>query len=315
MKVSRLAQPVSNTDLRLLRVFKAVVDNGGFAASELALNRSKSAISVDISNLERRFGMRLCERGRSGFALTSEGDAAYQAVNALFDDLDRFSAQIAATSSHLLGRATLAMIDNIGSVAATPMVAGIRDYRTRHPGVQLSLHSGSATEVERAILDRTAQVGISILPRLLPELDTAPLFVEKLQLYCARSHPLFAADDAELIPARIAEYPLISSPMSEALADTAGRALDHGAWADNLDCLILVIMAGVDLGYLPPHYARRWTEAGELRAIRPDLFSRSNTFYLISLKQAKHAPITQALLDTFAKAFVAWPVDSEDEPA
>jgi DNA-binding transcriptional LysR family regulator len=307
----RVNPPVSDIDLKALRVFKAVVDNGGFAASEVALNKSKSAISLDIGHLERRFGMRLCERGRSGFALTAQGETVYQAASALFEDLDRFSAQVAATSSQLFGHVTLAVIDNIGSVAADPMVAAIRDYRARHPQVQLSIQSGSATETERAVLDRTAHVGLSTLPRPLPELEAAPLFVESQLLYCGRAHPLFSVDDGQLTPERIAEHPISSLPMDNPATNPSLGALRRGAKADNLDCLILVILAGVDLGFLPPHYARRWVEAGEVRAIRPDLYHVRHTFYLISLKPAKLAPISRELLKTLSQAFEAHPVDGQ----
>jgi DNA-binding transcriptional LysR family regulator len=278
----------------------------------VALNRSKSAISLDISHLERRFGLRLCERGRAGFALTPQGEAVYQAVTTLIEDIDRFSAQIAAATGQLYGRATLAVIDNIGSIAAPAMIHGIRHFRGAHPGVQLSLRSGSAREVERAILDRTAQVGVSILPRPAPELEARPLFVERQSLYCARSHPLFDVADADLTPVRIAEHPMISLDTGEAADEAPGRGPLQGARADNLDCLILVILAGVDLGYLPPHYARRWVESGDLRAIRPDLYSRSNTFHLIALKQARLAPLSRALLESVEAAFAAWPVEGED---
>jgi len=312
VKAGRLNQPLSDTDLRSLRVFKAVADNGGFAASEVALNKSKSSISVDISNLERRFGMRLCERGRSGFALTPEGDAVYHAVTTLFADMDKFSAQVAAASSQLFGRVTLAVIDNIGSIAADPMVAAIRDYRLKHPRVQLSIQSGSASEVERAVLDRTAHIGISVLPRLVPELDTRPLFEERLVLYCGRSHPLFSVGDDQLTPERLAEHSVISLQTRDLPGRPSSGQFLRGPEADNLDCLILIILAGVDLGFLPPHYARRWVEPGELRAIRPDQYGAQSMFYLISLKQTRLSPGGRELLDTLSQAFAAHPVDGLD---
>jgi len=298
-------------DLRLLRVFKAVADNGGFAASEVALNKSKSAISVDIANLEGRLGLRLCDRGRSGFALTVEGEAVYGAVTALIEDLDRFSSRIAAASRQLVGTITLSVIDNIGSVAEPAMVAAIRDYRTRHPGVRLNIQSGSASEVERAVLDRTAKVGISVLPRLVPELEATPLFVEAQQLYCGRSHPLFALPEGELTPDRVAQHPIVSLPTREIAGNRALAKLVRGGEANNLDCLILVVLAGVDLGFLPPHYAQRWVDAGELRAIRPDLYHSRSTFHLVALKSARQAPVSRELLDTLAKAFAAHPADGE----
>lgn len=304
---ARIAAPVSDLELRLLRVFMAVVENGGFAAAEVALNKSKSAISVDISGLEARLGMRLCERGRAGFALTPEGETVRRAALALFESLERFTAEVSASASRLTGRVTLAVIDNIGSIAAAPMIAAIRGYRQRHPAVQLSIQSGSASEVERAVLDRTAQVGLSVLPRVVPELEAQELFVEDQLLYCGRAHPLFDVADADLTPHVIAEHPVTSFTLN----DPSPRSLAPGAQADNLDCLILVVLAGVDLGFLPPHYARRWAEAGELRLIRPDLYRRQSHFYLMSLKAANAAPVTRELHGALAQAFAAHPVTDE----
>jgi DNA-binding transcriptional LysR family regulator len=311
MRFARPGPPLSDPDLRLLRVFKAVVDNGGFAASEVALNKSKSAISVDIGNLEQRFGVRLCERGRSGFALTVQGEAVYQAVAALFEDLDRFSGQIAVAAGRLSGRVTLGVIDNIGSIAATPMIAAIRAFRQRHPDVQLNIQSGSASEVERGVLDGTADVGVSVLLRLAPELDVIPLFVEHQRLYCGQAHPLFDLDASELSPDRIAEHPIVSLPTRDPATSPFLGNLVRGAQADNLDCLILVVLAGVDLGFMPPHYARRWVEAGDLRALRPDLYRLTSTFHLVSLKRGKLAPARRALIETLALAFEDHPVCDE----
>ena len=48
---------VSDVDLRLLRVFRNVVDSGGFAAAELQLNIGRSTISRHIKDLEARLGV------------------------------------------------------------------------------------------------------------------------------------------------------------------------------------------------------------------------------------------------------------------
>src|SRR5581483_6920367 len=60
---------VSDLDLRLMRVFKAVVECGGMAAAELELNIGTSTVSRHVKDLETRLGLRLCRRGRGGFAL------------------------------------------------------------------------------------------------------------------------------------------------------------------------------------------------------------------------------------------------------
>ena len=58
---------LSKTDLHLLAVFMTVVENGGFAAAQVTLNVGQSTVSRHIGDLEKRLGMRLCQRGRVGF--------------------------------------------------------------------------------------------------------------------------------------------------------------------------------------------------------------------------------------------------------
>ncbi len=72
-----IPRPVAEYDLRLLRVFKAVVENGGFSAAEAELGITRSTISVHMANLETRMQLKLCIRGRQGFSLTEDGRSDY----------------------------------------------------------------------------------------------------------------------------------------------------------------------------------------------------------------------------------------------
>jgi DNA-binding transcriptional LysR family regulator len=49
---------VSDLDLRLLRVFRAVAECGGMAAAELELNIGTSTVSRHVKDLETRLGLR-----------------------------------------------------------------------------------------------------------------------------------------------------------------------------------------------------------------------------------------------------------------
>ena len=59
-----------DVDLKLLRVFETIVKCGGFSAAQAALNVGQSTISEQMTQLEARLGVKLCQRGRSGFRLT-----------------------------------------------------------------------------------------------------------------------------------------------------------------------------------------------------------------------------------------------------
>ena len=65
------------SDIKLLRLFRKIVDCGGFAGAQAELNVSASTISSQMSTLESRLGMRLCDRGRVGFRVTDKGWRVY----------------------------------------------------------------------------------------------------------------------------------------------------------------------------------------------------------------------------------------------
>ncbi len=103
MNGSTLRGKLSDIDLRLLRIFVGVAQSGGFAAAEIELNINRSTISLHISNLEARLGMRLCHRsrGRADFSLTAQGEQVYHATKEMLSMLDGYRHQINAIQSQL----------------------------------------------------------------------------------------------------------------------------------------------------------------------------------------------------------------------
>src|SRR6187402_1443668 len=89
VKRSKLGQ-LGDADLRLLDVFRKVVDCGGLAAAELDLNIGISTVSRHLKELETRLGLVLCRRGRGGFALTREGERVYAGALGLMASVDAF---------------------------------------------------------------------------------------------------------------------------------------------------------------------------------------------------------------------------------
>lgn len=118
---------ISNVDLRLLRIFASVVESNGFTAAQLDLNISVSSISTYIAALEERLGVRLCQRGRTGFALTEKGAIIYREAKRLFATLDEF-----------------------GVMAAT--VRGGR-FNNRDHEVTIEVSVGPPAELQRGVLD------------------------------------------------------------------------------------------------------------------------------------------------------------------
>ncbi|MFZ4624037.1 MAG: LysR family transcriptional regulator, partial [Rhodoferax sp.] len=102
---------LSDMDIRLLRVFKSVVECGGMAAAELELNIGTSTVSRHIKDLETRLGLTLCRRGRAGFALTPEGQQIYTETLRLLTGVDAFRSRVDEIHQRMGGQLQIAVFD------------------------------------------------------------------------------------------------------------------------------------------------------------------------------------------------------------
>lgn len=83
-------------DERLLemRVFKTVVETGGFTAAANVLNVSQPFVSQSVNNLERRLGVQLLHRSTRTMRLTGEGERFLRSCNEILETLEEAEAQV-----------------------------------------------------------------------------------------------------------------------------------------------------------------------------------------------------------------------------
>ena len=180
-----LSGHVCDADIRLLRVFKTVVECGGFSAAEVELSIGLSAISRYISDLEVRLNMRLCRRGRSGFSLTDHGRVVYEGTLQVLSDLERFRTRInAAAHSQLNGTLCLGLADDIVTDNQANIAATVASFRERVPAVEIFLEIDSPNKVERAVIEGRLQIGVTPFHYENSALQYHPLYDELLFFYC-----------------------------------------------------------------------------------------------------------------------------------
>jgi DNA-binding transcriptional LysR family regulator len=66
--------------------------------------------------------------------------------------------------------------------------------------------------------------------------------------------------------------------------------------------VMLLLLTGCYIGYLPRHAARVWAESGELRELRSDLFAYSSTFELAYRRGQTHASATRTFIRCLVEA-------------
>jgi DNA-binding transcriptional LysR family regulator len=299
---------VTDTDLRLLRVFKAVVDAGGFSNAQAVLDLNPSTISTQMSALESQLGYTLCQRGRSGFKLTERGAVLYRHVVDLFRSIQDFQAQADELRSGLSGQLRIGFLDNVISDPDSPLLEAISSFvRQRDNQVRLSLDVLGPRELEHGLLEQTLDVAIGIFFNELPGLTYRPLYREREILVCHRSHRLAAmADVGEQARAIPGAAKVQRTFMGEREFPFGGGAQGLAvASVTNVEAGAMLILSGQYIGFLPLHYAREWIDSGEMAVLLPDRFVRFSQFSLATRAQA-------TLLSKPLQAFIRCVLDREE---
>ena len=283
-----LVPSIANVDLNLLKVFLTVVRCGGFSSAQADLNVSLSTISTQVSKLEDRFGVSLCQRGRSGFALTDEGKKIHDAAQALFAHLENFRATIESTRGKLGGELNIGIIDNTVTHPSFHLHRALRKFHNKAPEVRISLEVASPNQLEQMVLDGQAHVGIGFFPRRLSHVNYQPIFNAQMELFAGREHPLFRMCDDnisidEIAKCSHAQRGYVSLDQTPDLH----RSFNFRARAHNIEGLLHLILSGEFLAFLSTHYAERWVKAGTIRSIKPEMFAYTSTYELIRRKASQ----------------------------
>ena len=286
---------LDDMDLRLLRVFRSVVQCGGMTAAELELNIGTSTISRHVKDLETRLGLVLCRRGRAGFALTEEGQRVYDETQQLLASVDAFRSGIDDIHGRMGGTLELALFDKTATNPAAHIDDAIALFCERAPEVTPSLHVASINEIERGVIDGRFALGIIPAHRSSRSLRYTELFGETMLLYCGRRHALFGAEHGTLSWGRLREYPFAGLGYHSPNMELSHREqLVRRASGFDQEAIATLVLSGRFLGFLPDHYAAGFVAQGLLQAVAPARFSYACQF--VSLLRRSPQPSRAALL-------------------
>ena len=290
---------VSDVDIRLLRIFQVVVESGGLSAAEVALGIGRSTISTHLADIEVRLGVRLCDRGRRGFALTTDGMKVYQASLDLMNSLERFREEIGALGGGVSGELRVGYVDNLIWDRDFRLIDALRQFADIGERVNLSVYILSPDEIERRLIDGSLNVGISPVMHRLPSLNYRTLFDEVSYLYCGRDHPLFGLPDDRIDEDALLDCSYVRKGYTVTPSFEATNShLNHHVSAFHVEAIAMLILTGAHIGFLPEHFADTWVRSGEMRRIRPDHYKAVFEFAAMTHKARSNSTAQVAFIDS-----------------
>lgn len=139
-----------------LMTFAKVADTGSVSAAALELHRSQPAVSLQLKALSEVVGETLYTRHRHGVTLTAAGKALLPHARALTRSLK--SAEATLHDLQNVARGELRISASM-TVAVYLLPKLLADFRTRYPGLELTLLTRNSQEVTELLHAGNADLG------------------------------------------------------------------------------------------------------------------------------------------------------------
>lgn len=201
-------------DLRALRYFITVLEAGSLSRAAHSLYVAQPALTAQIKKLEAELGTQLLERTHAGVSATPAGTQLYEDARRLLSDADAMCERIQRLPMGPEGSVNIAMPFLLTGLLMGPVIAALRQS---HPRIRVFVLDDSSLMVQKAMLDRRADLGILVDTASLQGLQVQPLATEPIY-FCGHDAlgqvaPLLQHSTAEKTPcldfAHAATQPLV----------------------------------------------------------------------------------------------------------
>lgn len=169
-----------------LKVFCDLAETESFTKAAQINGVTQSAVSQQISSLERQFKSLLIERSKKKFRLTREGQVLYEYSKQIIQTYDALQSQLQEIKDIISGTIRVATIYSIGLHDLPPYIKQfLKDYPTVHVHVEYR----RANQVYEDVLGNVVDLGLVAYPSKDPKLEIIPLRKDPLVLICHPQHP------------------------------------------------------------------------------------------------------------------------------
>lgn len=197
-------------DTRWLLTLIRVAEEGSLAGAARRLGYTASAVSQQISSLERAAGVPLIERSAQSIRLTPTAHALVERARGILASLHALDSELAALASGLMSVLRVGTFPSAGSLALPRVLSGLR---AELPTASVTLDEGEPDElvarVDDGSLDAALVYRYGLEPLHLPEGLTARTLMTERLFLIAKSGTLGSA--RELSIAMLADQPWISA--------------------------------------------------------------------------------------------------------
>ncbi|MGW4368328.1 LysR family transcriptional regulator [Nocardia takedensis] len=218
-------------ELRQLRYFVTVVDEGSFTRAAARLHLAQPGLSAQIRKLERELGQPLLDRAARTVTPTPVGHAVLDHARAALASAERVARTVDEFTGLLRGRVRLGAVSGVAG-EGFDLAGVLAEFHAAHPGVTVELTEHASEHMLAALrhggLD-IALVGLTGAP-IAEDLGVDVVLDTALVAAVALDSPL-----REALPvAALAEHRLISLPHGTGVRGVLDRACAAAGFAPEI---------------------------------------------------------------------------------
>jgi LysR family transcriptional regulator, low CO2-responsive transcriptional regulator len=285
--------------LAQLRVFDAITRTGSFTKAAERLAVTPPAVSLQIRQLERQYGVPLFERIGRQVRLTPAGDALKQYTQRIFALAEDAERMLQGTRGFTATRLR---------IAATPTTAGYylgpfwKALRQRYPGLRLELSVHNSRGVRERLLELHDDLGMLGGEADHPDLVLESFARDPLVVIVAPDHPWAKRHSVNIEDLR--DQSLVLREPGSSTRELVERRLQSGGVAVGMSVEIAsteaikrAIEAGTGVSVLASAAVRRDVATGHLHALRIRDRTFALTLSLACHRERRESPLIRAVLD------------------
>lgn len=290
-----------------LRIFHAAAEAGSFTHAGDALNLSQSAVSRQVSALERDLQTPLFHRHARGLMLTEQGEDLFRTVQEVIAKLDATQSRLTDSRERPSGELRITTNLGFGTGWLTPR---LKDFLDRYPDVKVKL---LLTDDDLDLGMREADVAIRLREPEQPDLIRRRLFTIAFHLYASPAYIKTHGQPQSL--SDLENHRLLSfgvSGGSTYLDDlNAHLYMERGAKnprtpafsVNNLPALFRAVVEGLGIATLPDYLV---TSSMPLVAIMPNTVTPELDAYFVYAEEMRSVARIQVFRDYLVDVARRW---------
>lgn len=283
-----------------LKVFCDLAETESFTKSAQINGVTQSAVSQQISSLERQFKSLLIERSKKKFRLTREGELLYDYSKRMIETFNELHFKIDELKNVISGSIRVATIYSIG---LHELPFHMKKYLRAHPTVNVHVEYLRFNQVYEDVIGNVVDIGLVAFPNRDHRLEVVNLRKDRMVLIVNPAHPLARAPNIRThalhdqkfvgfdpdIPTRRA--------VDKALRD-AGVDPKYVMEFDNVETVKRAVEIDAGVAIVPQGTVTQEVEKGTLVAIEVDDADLSRPLAAIYKKNKVLSPAMKEFLNT-----------------